>query len=157
MYNKILVPLDGSRLAECVLEHVKAIAGGCVVREVILFRVCEPLSILADYPADMPDKWENHVKDVEEFNHQQCNIYLHEIENKLAKSGVSGVKSISCLGDAATQITDYAVKNDIDLIIISSHGRSGVSRWPSGSVADKVFHSSSVPVLMVKPPNCGTI
>ena len=58
------------------------------------------------------------------------------------------------IGRAADRLVDFSEKNDIDLIVMASHGRSGVSRWAYGSVADKVFRASCVPVLMVRAPGC---
>ena len=57
-------------------------------------------------------------------------------------------------GNPADSIADYATKNEIDLIIIATHGRSGISRWVWGSVADRILRSSCVPVLMVRAPGC---
>jgi nucleotide-binding universal stress UspA family protein len=58
------------------------------------------------------------------------------------------------VGKVAESIADYATKNGVDLIIIATHGRSGVSRWVWGSVADRVLRSACVPVLMVRAPGC---
>ncbi len=58
------------------------------------------------------------------------------------------------MGGVAEGIADYATKNDADLIIMATHGRSGISRWVLGSVADRVLRSSCVPVLMVRAPGC---
>jgi nucleotide-binding universal stress UspA family protein len=60
----------------------------------------------------------------------------------------------SRLGKPAEEIINYANQNKVDLIIMASHGRSGVSRWAYGSEADKVLRSSCVPVLLVKAPGC---
>lgn len=154
MYNKILVPLDGSKLAECVLEHVLEIYKKNDNVQVVLLRVCEPLNLLSDYPQNMPDSWENHVKNMNQFSSQQCGLYLEEFAGKLQEFGVKDIKMESRLGDAATEIADFAAKNDIDLIIMASHGRSGASRWAFGSVADKVFRSTCVPILLVRAPGC---
>ena len=54
------------------------------------------------------------------------------------------------MGEAAEQIVDFAIEEKAELIIMASHGRSGFSRWAMGSVAEKVFHGSSVPILLVK-------
>ena len=58
------------------------------------------------------------------------------------------------VGRAAECLVKYALKNDIGLIIMATHGRSGVSRWVWGSVAERLLHSVPVPVLMVRPPGC---
>ncbi len=79
--------------------------------------------------------------------------YLSRIEKKLRVKGIP-VRSEVLIGKPAEQITNYAKKCEAELIVISSHGRSGPSRWALGSVADKVFRASCVPVLMVRAPGC---
>jgi nucleotide-binding universal stress UspA family protein len=153
MYEKILVPLDGSELAECVFPYVEKLAKDCKAKEIIFFRVCEPPTIRADYPASMPVKWEEHVKELTASSSQQCSLYLSDAKKKL-DVGISQLKLETRLGDPATEIIDYASQNAIDLIVMASHGRSGPSRWAFGSVADKVFRSTCVPVLMIRAPGC---
>jgi len=153
MYDRILVPLDGSKLAECVLPHVEKIAKDCKVKEVILLRVCESPSILSDYPASMPLSWEEHVDQITTHAQQQCSLYLGNAEKQLRDLGLN-VRSDSRFGNAADEIVDYAAKNEVDLIIMASHGRSGLTRWAYGSVADKVFRSTCTPILMVRAPGC---
>ena len=80
-------------------------------------------------------------------------IRTHIFSRRLIKKGVNA-KTEVLLGKPAEAITSYAEKNGIDLIIMSSHGRSGISRWASGSVAERVFRSACVPVLMVRAPGC---
>lgn len=153
MYNKILVPLDGSKLAECVLPHLEELTKLNPEAQVILLRICEPPVILADYPADMPHGWEEHVKQEYDFVQRQCKFYLGDIEKQL-KSKELKVIAESRLGNPAEQIIECAKDNDVDLIVMASHGRSGIGRWAYGSVAEKVLHSTCVPVLMVKAPGC---
>jgi nucleotide-binding universal stress UspA family protein len=155
MYEKILVPLDGSELAESVLPHVEAIARGCSVLEIILLRVCDAPSILADYPEGNNRSWEKHVERITTNAQQQCDVYLGDVEKQLRDRGFD-VRTESCLGKPAEEIINYANRNKVDLIIMASHGRSGVSRWAYGSEADKVLRSSCVPVLLVKVPGCVT-
>jgi nucleotide-binding universal stress UspA family protein len=149
MYRKILVPLDGSELAECVLPHVIDIAKGSGEGEVILFRVCEPPVILADYPPDLRPEWEDHVRQETAHSQQQCRLYLDDAEKKLEEAGLK-VRTESGLGNPAELIVDYAIQNQIDLIIVASHGRSGIMRWAYGSTADKILRSSPVPVMIIK-------
>ncbi len=153
MFKKILVPLDGSKLAECILPYVEELVKGQNVKEVILFRVCEPPEVTADYPASMPASWEKHVRDITEGVQKQCSLYLGDIEKTLKNLGVN-IKIESCLGNAANEIVKCAEKNQVDLIVMASHGRTGVSRWTLGSVADKVFRCTCVPVLLVRAPGC---
>jgi len=153
MYGKMLVPLDGSKLSECVLPHVEELARGCHVAEIVLLRVCEPPTVPADYPASLPENWDDHVSSMNKFARQQCSLYLDEMESKLKARGFS-VKTDSRLGDPAEEIVDYASKNGVDLIVMASHGRTGVARWALGSVAERVFRATCVPVLMVRAPGC---
>ena len=153
MYKKILVPLDGSKLAECVLPHVEKLAESGVAKEIILLRVCESPSIIADYPESKNKTWEKHVERMTANAQQSCSLYIEDVEKDLKDKGFK-VKTESSLGKPAEEIVNYANKNKVDLIIMASHGRSGVSRWAYGSVADKVLRSTCVPVLLVKAPGC---
>ena len=151
MYNKILVPLDGSQLSECSLSHMKTIAKGCQVPEVVLLRVAEPLTAyelgpLMDVGGEAVIKLENERK-------TEATDYISKTIQLLNKEGVPAKGDI-VLGRADEAILDYAEKNKIDLIIMSTHGRSGVTRWAFGSVADRVVRHSKVPVLTVSPVGC---
>jgi len=72
------------------------------------------------------------------------------MESQLSSEGFN-VSSEILVGRAAETIAEFAKQNAIDLIAIATHGRSGVSRWVWGSVADKVLRSSQVPVLVIRP------
>ena len=151
MYKKILVPLDGSNLAESVLPHVQKVAMGSPGVEIILFRVCEPPVLLADYPADLRQEWEQHVRQETDHMQHQCRIYLSEAEKKLRQAGFKITTESSLGNKVAEEIVDYAARNGVDLIVLATHGRSGVTRWAFGSIATKVLHSSPVPVMVVRP------
>ncbi len=155
MYKKILVPLDGSKLAECVLPHVEELAQSGVVKEIVLLRVCDSPSIIADYPEGKGKTWEKHVERLTSNAEQQCSLYINDVAQSLKDKGYK-VKAESRLGKPADEIVNYANKNKIDLIVMASHGRSGISRWAYGSVAEQVLRSSCVPVLLVKVPGCVT-
>lgn len=144
MYNRILVPLDGSEVSEAILEHVVTIATGCRVPQVILLRVREPLD------KDVKQILDPHIaEDLENAYQKETEKYLEKIAGKLAKKGVTAVTEVLA-GNPAEKIIEYARNRDIDLIAMSTHGRSGVSRLVFGSVADKVIRQSEVPVL-IKP------
>ena len=153
MYKKILVPLDGSKLAECVLPHVEKLAESGVAKEIILLRVCDSPSIIADYPEGKGKTWEKHVERMTSNAQQSCSLYIKDVEKDLKDKGFK-VKTESSLGKPAEEIVKSANENKVDLIVMASHGRSGVSRWAYGSVADKVLRSTCVPVLLVKAPGC---
>ena len=152
MYKKILVPLDGSELAECVLPHVQTIAEAKGVQSVIFVRVTEPLSIT---PVRGETGWmtEEQMKDVDDKSKAVAESYLDKLVGGLNYGKVSIQKDV-LVGRAADQLAEYAKKNDVNLIIVATHGRSGVSRWVWGSVADRLLRSAHVPVLMVRSPGC---
>jgi len=150
MYRKILVPLDDSDLDECVLPHVEQAAKESQTAEVILLHVCEPPVVLADYPASSEKHWEEHIKQETAHIQHQCQLSLVDAEQRLKKAGVK-VSSDSTLGRAPKEIVDYAVKNQVDLIIMASRGHSGIARWIFGSTAHKVRRASPVPVMIIKP------
>ena len=150
MYRKILVPLDGSELAECVLPHVEAISKGCEVKDVILVRVVEPLDLQPDaYIAFTGDE----LVRIESGRKSEAEEYLKKVKKQLQES-VIRVRSEVLAGKAAESLAEYASKNGVDLIVIATHGRSGISHWYWGSVADRVLRSACVPVLMVRGPGC---
>jgi nucleotide-binding universal stress UspA family protein len=150
VYDKILVPLDGSKQAECVIPHVLEITRGNKSAQVILLRVCEPVSLLADFPADMKEPWDEHVKAINDATARQCSVYLDNVEERLKVEGLSNIKVVGRIGNPELEILDYIEKNDIDLVIMSSHGHSGTRRWAFGNVADKITHASPVSVLVVR-------
>ena len=84
---------------------------------------------------------------------KQAQRYLNRIAKGLNAKGIT-VRTEVLLGNPAEEIAFYAEHPGCDLIIMASHGRSGPSRWTHGSVAEKVFRASSVPVLMVRAPGC---
>jgi len=144
VYNKVLVPLDGSDFSECSLEHVKAIVTGCKVADVVLLWAIEPVPPIGE-------GWP--MVDFEKAVQDQAKDYLARMSDKLKKEGLA-VQTAIVKGRAADAILDYARKNNVDLIIMSTHGRSGVSRWVMGSVTDKVVRHATIPVLTVSPPGC---
>jgi len=151
MYKKILVPLDGSELAECVLPHVESIAKGCGVQNVVFLRVVEPFH--TPISGEGAGFSEEDMKRMNSENRVAAENYLSQLANRTKYDGVN-VQTQVISGRAAESIADYATKNAIDLITIATHGRSGVSRWVWGSVADRVIRSACVPVLMVRAPGC---
>lgn len=151
MYAKILIPLDGSELAECVLPHVDSIAKGCNVEEIIFLRVVEPFQMPSGI--DSAALSEEDIKRIDSDNKASAENYLSQLVSRLKIDRIT-IRSEIIIGKAPENIADYAKKNDMDLIIIATHGRSGISRWVWGSVADRVFRSACVPVLMIRAPGC---
>ena len=152
MYKKIMVPLDGSKLAECVFPHLETVVKGCESPEVIVVQAVEPLSVPYGREVLQFTSLEQ-VKAFETHQKVEAEKYLKEIVARLEKTGVN-VKADVIYGKAGESLSDYATKNDVDLVIIATHGRSGISRWVWGSVADRLVRSVCEPVLMVRAPGC---
>jgi nucleotide-binding universal stress UspA family protein len=154
MYTKIMVPLDGSELAECVMPHVEAITTGCKITNVVFVRVVDPIQLPASVPArgDFGFREKDRQR-LEEQRKQTAEAYLKKIVESTRLEGA--VLSHEVLaGKVPDTLAHWAEKNGVDLIVIASHGRSGVSRWVMGSVADRVLRSACVPVLMIRAPGC---
>jgi nucleotide-binding universal stress UspA family protein len=138
MDEKILVPLDGSELAEVALPYAELAAK--FVSEIILVNVTE----------------------IAKGAREDTNlIYLQKIAESIKEraTGYSGkprptpaleVRSVILSGSPAEQIVDYADAENIDLIFMATHGRSGIKRWALGSVADKVVRATAKPVLLIR-------
>jgi nucleotide-binding universal stress UspA family protein len=150
--GKILVPLDGTKLAELVLPHVERLANqwsaGPV--EVVLLRVCEPPVVSSDYPAHLPLSWEEHLEQETVKSKLVARPYLSEVEKRLRDTGLRVSTEVQ-MGKAADEIIDYARRNSFSLIAMIIHGRSGISRWAYGSVAEKVMLGAYTPVFLVRP------
>ena len=152
MYNHIMVPLDGSELAECVLPHVEALAKGCAIGNITFVRMVERVRAVGGDSFLPEDIWQRY----EVENRAASEEYLSQVTSKL-DLGAGSVKTevmIANEGLVADSLADYAKKNGIDLIVIATHGRSGISRWVMGRVADRVLRSASIPVLTVRSPGC---
>ena len=150
MYKKILVPLDGSKLAECVLPHVERIATSCGTEQVILVSVTERITGYRVMDDPSQPLGERLVPEGVGKQEKQAQKYLGKIAKALEAKGIKVLTEV-LLGKPAEEII-HAANRECDLIIMASHGRSGLSRWTHGSVADKVFRASHVPILMVKAP-----
>ena len=154
LYNKIMVPLDGSSLAECVMPHVEAITTGCKISKVVFARVVNPVQLPVSVPARGDFRFtETERGQLHDQHKQAAEAYLKKMVASTRLEGV--VPSYEVLeGKVADALANWAEKNEVDLIVIASHGRSGVSRWVMGSVAERVLRSACVPVLMVRAPGC---
>ena len=148
MYQHIIVPLDGSELAECVLPHAEAIAAGCNVTTVTLVMVVPPLHMYGGAETRINPEEREHL---ENDSVEVANAYLEEKTQMLKDKGVlADVKVL--FGNVLDELVDYIKENGVDLVIIATHGRSGVSRLFLGSVADRILRHAPVPVLMVRAP-----
>ena len=143
-YKHILVPLDGSELAELALSDAFAVAR-LSQAQVTLLQVISPIDqVLAagtDYPIFVDEQWE--AKKALALN------YLNKVCEHIDCPDIP-VYMVVEMGPAAETIIDYTHEQPIDLIVMATHGRSGLQRWVYGSVADKVLRGAEVPVLLVR-------
>lgn len=148
MYTHILVPLDGSELAEQVLPHAKMLAAVNPHTHITLLRAIPPIyPIIPEYGTmPLPPTDEAAMATI----HQDAQSYLNTIANTLQSEGYHTNIVVSNF-PAAEAIVEYADNNDVKLIAIASHGRGGISQWVFGSVTHKVLHGTKIPVLVVRP------
>jgi len=151
LLKRILVPLDGSRVGAAAIPSAEVLAQAFDA-ELVLFRVVVPSSLQRDsFRGFITPSLEELVTQAEkgEENRKDSAIkYLKEVENPLKEQLLTA--SAVVLGSPPDEIVDYAKENGIDLIAMSSHGRTGVGRWIFGSVTDKVLHAGDTPVLVVR-------
>jgi nucleotide-binding universal stress UspA family protein len=155
MYQKILVPLDGSELAECVLPHVEMLATACGVKEVVLVSVTERIAGFRVMDDSSQPLGERLVPEGVGKEEKQAQKYLGKVAKTLEAKGIK-VSTEVLMGKPAEEIIIYAHRVNCDLIVMASHGRSGIGRWAHGSVADRVFKATTVPILMVKAKGYGS-
>jgi nucleotide-binding universal stress UspA family protein len=148
MYKKLMVPLDGSDLAECVVPHVEAIAKGCETEEIILLRVVEPERM---YRVSESAIDPNLAEIRESERKKNAAAYLDTIVKRFADMGLKTTPR-ALVGRVAERLIDYCMDERVDLIIIVTHGRSGITRWVRGSVADRILRTSLIPVMMIRAP-----
>jgi len=168
MFSKVLVPLDGSEVAEAVLPYVEAICSRCEPTQIILFQVVPPpggkaSSVFRPAGEDFPTtRVPDQADDLDAARHpvyrdQIMSVARAEVEAALARAArrlCDGGRSVSvemAFGRPADEIVDYAEREGVDLIVMSTHGHSGLTRWILGSVADKVLHATHLPILLVRP------
>lgn len=141
--KELLVPLDGSLLAETALPHAIAIAKSLGLKATLLRAYEVPISVATPLPYTVDAD-----RVTLEAMREEVENYLREKVSQLASQGVKEVSHVAALGGAGQQIVDAAGPQT--LIVMCTHGRSGMGRWFLGSVASRVSHHSSGPVLVVR-------
>jgi nucleotide-binding universal stress UspA family protein len=141
MFEKILVPLDGSAIAQGILPCVKTLARG-FGSTIILFHAAEA-------PADL-DHQDKYAKETIDRIHSLAEKYLAEVAKVLRRQRFKVEVKVG-LGSVAPSITDFAEAEKVGLIAMSTHGRAGLARWMLGSAPDRVLRHTHQPVLLVRP------
>ena len=144
MYERILVPLDGSDRAELALPFAEELAAK-LGSEIILLCVGDSAEA-EDYA-----KHEIYLEQITEIAKRAARKLLTNPEQKVS------IRSSVTIGFPAQEIVDFAEQVAVSLIIMATHGRTGVSRWALGSVAEKVMRASTRPVLLVRVPGANEV
>ncbi len=140
MFNHILVPLDGSDLAECVLPHAMVIVKALGARMTII-QALERSDSAGIIHNVNPIDW--HIKKAE------AQTYLDGVTARISEF-IPAVENVLMEGPAAEGVIDYAHHNDVDLIVLSSHGKSGLSGWNVSSVVQKIALRSYVSTFIIR-------
>ena len=180
MYNKLVVPLDGSDLAEVALPHVVEIASGCHIAQIFLVSVTEEIkgSVSSAWGIEDSSNREFHMppaggpiptgtfhtgvvysSDAKRLKDIPAEVgrmaktawnYLSKKSEELAQKGLQ-VEVRVLVGNPAEEIVSFAEEQKADLIIMGSKGKAGLSRWHMGNIAGKVARDTDIAVLLVKP------
>lgn len=151
MFTNIMVPLDGSERAEKALPYARNLAtnsGGTIH----LTYVIEPPSAVRMAGVGAPV---NVYEPVIAAQREEAMTYMDGVRGRLEGDGLQ-VRPVELLGrDEAATLLEYAEQTGIDVVVMTTHGRSGLTRWALGSVADRVAHGGIVPVLLVPVQSAG--
>ena len=141
-YKYILLPLDGSELAEVAIADAAAIARPNNA-EITLLRVLRPITDVIK----IDTKHVIYIDDQLENRKRRAYEYLKSISDQLKKESIISHTVVE-MGLPEENIIDYAYNHSIDIIVMATHGRTGLKRWVYGSVADKVLRGSRTSILL---------
>lgn len=144
--RRVVLPLDGSTVAEAVIPYIEEMASKLNL-ELVLLQVL-PRGYVSATAYDYVLYTEQQMK----ADRAHAEGYLHKVENQFFKPKGILTRAEVRFGNAAEEIIKLAGEVSADLVAISTHGRSGVTRWVFGSVADRVLHEGDTPLLLVRSP-----
>jgi nucleotide-binding universal stress UspA family protein len=150
-FRRILVPLDGSPLAEAILDHAIRIARLEPEAEIVLLDVVQPIpsAILVPQSLLAPAPVKDEVARAQEAAVRK---YLEGVAGRVRSAHVRAQVRVDFAGNVAAAILEAARAEGADLVALCTHGRSGLPRIALGSVADKIVRASVIPVLLFRPP-----
>lgn len=144
LVNRILLPLDGSSVGEAAIQYAEALSQG-LGAELVLLQILKP-EVLFVGEGDMFGAM---YHEDEDRRRASAMAYLNSVGKAFQEKGLSASIAVGA-GSPADKIIDYAEANAVDLIAMSTHGRSGIGRWVFGSVVDKVLHAGDTAILTVR-------
>jgi len=150
-FRRLLVPLDGSPLAEAILDHAIGIARLDPEAEIVLLEVVQPVlsSTLVPQSLLAPASAKDEIKRAQEAAARE---YLEGVAGRVKSAHVRVRVRVDFSGNVAAAILEAARAEGADLVALCTHGRSGLRRLALGSVADKIVRASAIPVLLFRPP-----
>jgi len=148
LFHRVTVALDGSEEAENIIPHLERLASRFQM-EVILLQVITETTFLEPVANGMSYRYMPVPQEVMDLRKKEALAYLDTIGERLVAHGIA-IKTMVVLGDAGAGVIDTAQQTDSGLVAMTTHGRSGIKRWAYGSVADKVLHSGTRPLLLVR-------
>lgn len=151
-FKRILVPLDGSPLSESALPIATSLAGHFESQIILIRALGGPGSTISTFHPEVGIRLQ---KEMREHARQEAESHLQARQGELRQQGFK-VRTLMRDASPAESIIDAAAAEDVDLIVMSTHGRGGLARWTFGSVADKVARHSPCPVLLVRQPPEGS-
>ena len=147
MYNQILVPLDGSELAEMALPHAESLALKYDSTLILLSIVTPPT--ITSRGAKAMELFEDQINTLM----QDADEYLDKLREKLAEKQIK-TETYTKLGSVVKSIIEFADNDNVDLVLIASHGRSGLGRFFFGSVAAGILNRVGQPLMVIRCKNC---
>jgi nucleotide-binding universal stress UspA family protein len=146
MFTHLLIPLDGSRLAEAALPSALALAAK-FESTITLLRVVRPPDISTSTTGSPMTEVLTMLR---AHSQEEAESYLRVLQGSLRQQGYKIHRHVIFGDGVADIILEVAQGQAVDVIVMSTHGRSGLSRWVFGSVADKVLRQAQVPVLLIR-------
>ncbi len=135
MFEALIVPLDCSKLAEAALPYAEEL-GAKMLSEIVL------LTVIGSEDHEKLGNYYNYIKKIKEDTNHYAGKYI-------GNENLPDITTVRRTGDPAKKIIEYALEIDFPLIVMASHGQTGVSRWTVGSVADKVVRAGNTQAVML--------
>jgi nucleotide-binding universal stress UspA family protein len=147
--KKVLLPLDGSSFSEASIPYVNQLLKGPGA-EIVLLHVSEPPVVPPDWSRDTKSHMKEYRERLTSELQQQALEYLEKIKAALGRKGLR-VRAKAVVGMAVESIIEAAKKENVDLIAMTTHGRTGVSRWMYGGVVNRIVEECQKPILLIRP------
>ena len=144
-YKRLLVPLDGSKRAECILPLVESISEA-QESQVLLTHVIEEPKITREKP--LPEDVKSIIKQLNEINHREITAYFDDIKNKFDPNKVEII--IEKSEEPTIAIHEIIDREDVDLVLLSAHGYSGKGKWPYGKIALNFISFGTTPLIIIQ-------